>query len=171
MAQHRFVQPNHKGQEDTMKAKDLMTRNPVAVTPIDTIADAAEIMRERKVGMLPVVQNNMSMRLVGVITDRDIATRCVAARHFHNCLVASHMSDGRLVTATPIEECVDVMKKMGRAQVRRIPVVDDGTLLGVIAQADVVRALASKHGDEVLDLLRDVSRASANSIESHSLIL
>jgi len=120
-----------------MKARDIMTDNPDCVTPQDTVFEAARIMRDSDVGVVPVVEDRNSRRLAGIITDRDIAVRCVAEGRDANCAVADLMSSD-LVTARPDDDVKRIMDQMKSEQVRRIPVVDDDNrVLGIIAQADL----------------------------------
>jgi len=120
-----------------MKARDIMTANPESVTASDSIQTAARIMRDSDVGIVPVVDDEGSRRLRGVITDRDIAVRCVAEGRDGTCRVSDLMS-GDLVTARPDDDVSKVMDRMKTEQVRRIPVVDDSDrLVGIIAQADI----------------------------------
>jgi CBS domain-containing protein len=122
-----------------MKAQDIMSKNPACVTPDTTLVDAARLMKEENVGIVPVIESTGSRRLVGVVTDRDIAIRAVAeGRDGVTTSVGSVMtSDVRTTTAD--DSVDDVMKLMGSEQVRRIPVVDDrGVLVGIISQADIV---------------------------------
>ena len=119
-----------------MKARELMTENPECVTREDSIQRAAQIMRDRDTGFVPVVDDHSSMRLAGVITDRDIAIRAVAEGRGEG-RVADCMSTGNLRTVRPDDSDKDVMQAMQDAQVRRIPVVEDDRLVGVIAQADI----------------------------------
>ena len=128
-----------------MRAQDIMTRNPTVVTPQTRVQDAARKMKDEDVGFLPVVESAGSKHLVGVVTDRDIAIRCVAEGHNSpNCPVQEVMT-ARVRSVRPDDNVEDVMKLMGQEQVRRIPVVDErGTLVGVVAQADVVRKAQDK---------------------------
>ena len=123
-----------------MKAKDIMTKDPSVVTPDTPIRDAAKMMQREDVGMLPVVDASNSKHLVGVVTDRDITIRHVAEGHASpDCPVREAMTD-RLVTSRPDDDVDDVMELMGREKIRRIPVVDErGAIVGVVAQADIVR--------------------------------
>jgi CBS domain-containing protein len=123
-----------------MKAKDIMTKDPSCVTPDTPLRDAAKMMQRDDVGMLPVVESKGSKKLVGVITDRDITIRHVAEGHASpDCPVREAMTE-RPVTSREDDDLDDVMKIMGREQVRRIPIVDErGSILGVVAQADIVR--------------------------------
>jgi CBS domain-containing protein len=120
-----------------MKARDLMTSNPECVTAEDTLQRAAQIMRDRDVGAVPVVESRDSMRLAGVITDRDIAIRHVAEGHRAEDQVRNHMSSGNLHTVGPDASADEVLNAMREGQVRRIPVVEGDRLVGIIAQADV----------------------------------
>lgn len=144
-----------------MRARYLMTAFPAFTTPEDEIAKAAGVMRDREVGMLPVVEDEHGMRLVGVITDRDMAVRCLAEHHDGKCPVRAHMTSGALATVEPDDDVSMVLQLMSRAQVRRLPVVDDQQrLLGVIAQADILRKLAPEHPRDVIDVLEDISAAA-----------
>jgi CBS domain-containing protein len=120
-----------------MVAADIMTFNPYVVTPEDPVALAAELMRDRDVGFVPVVMDRRSRRLTGVITDRDLAVRHVAEAHPPECRVAEHMSVEALVTVRPDATVARIATLMERAQVRRVVVTRGGIVLGVIALADL----------------------------------
>lgn len=127
-----------------MRASEIMTADPQCVSPGDSVQQAARIMRDSDVGIVPVVDEGSERRLRGVITDRDIAVRCVAEGRDGNCLVSDMMSND-LVTVRPDDDVRQVMERMKGEQVRRIPVVDDNNhLVGIIAQAD----LALDTGDD-----------------------
>lgn len=122
-----------------MKAKDVMTRNPRSVTPDTPARDAAQIMKDEDVGIVPVI-DDASRRLVGVITDRDIALRIVAEGRDGSVSVRDVMSSSKLATCRPDEDVDRVMETMASEQLRRIPIVDErGSLVGIVAQADIVR--------------------------------
>jgi CBS domain-containing protein len=130
-----------------MKISELMTRNPCTVTPDTPVSEAARLMKEEDVGIVPVVERvggaETRGRLVGVVTDRDIAIRHVAEGRASDAPVRDVMSGG-VKTVTLDDSVETVMELMGREQVRRIPVVDErGSLVGVVSQAD----LARKAGD------------------------
>ncbi len=121
-----------------MKARDVMTSNPDVLTPDEPVTRAAQLMRDRNVGIVPVVEDKSSMKLRGVITDRDIAIRHVAEGHGNSCRVADEVSRQPLATVQPDADVKDVMNVMKREQVRRVPVVEgDNRLVGIIAQADI----------------------------------
>ena len=123
-----------------MKVQDVMTRDPATVTPGATIREAAQLMQREDTGIIPVVEEKANRRLVGVVTDRDIAIRAVAEGRDGATRVKDVMSTSRLATCTPDDDVDEAMQAMASEQVRRIPIVDDrGTLVGIVAQADIVR--------------------------------
>jgi CBS domain-containing protein len=141
-----------------MLARELMTIHPQHVTPDDPLSLAAELMREFDIGMIPVVDNHETQRLTGVITDRDIAVRCVARHHEPGCRVRDHMTGHALHTVHPDANAREVIDLMEREQVRRIPVVrEDRALVGVIAQADLATKLGPRAPLEVERMLERVS--------------
>jgi CBS domain-containing protein len=132
-----LLYPSHKS-ETAMKVQEIMSADPVTVTPDTPLSEAARMMKDQNVGMLPVVDAEGSRVLVGVVTDRDIAIRHVAEGHTTDCLVREAMTS--TVATCKANDSVDsVMNLMGVEQVRRIPIVDErGDLVGVVSQADVV---------------------------------
>ena len=145
-----------------MKARDIMTPEPFAVIPSDPLWRAAEIMRYEDVGGVPVVNDRTECRLVGLITDRDIAVRCVARRHDQTCLVSSHMTPPPLRTVGPEADVRDVVEHMEAGDVRRVPVVDDrGVLIGIIAERDLVMKLADSEAQSVHRRIKASSRPIA----------
>ena len=126
-----------------MKISELMTRNPCTVSPDTPVSEAARLMKEEDVGIVPVVERvggaETRGRLVGVVTDRDITIRHVAEGRTSDTPVRDVMSGG-VKTVTLDDSVETVMELMGREQVRRIPVVDErGSLVGVVSQADLAR--------------------------------
>jgi CBS domain-containing protein len=123
-----------------MKIQDIMTRNPSCVTPDATVREAAQVMKREDVGIIPVVDAQNSRKLVGVITDRDIAVRCVADGKDPSVSVRDCMSAANVATCRENEDVDRAMDAMRTEQVRRIPIVDErGSLVGIVAQADIVR--------------------------------
>ncbi len=115
---------------------DVMTRDPRTLTESSTAAEAARLMREEDVGIVPVVEGE---RLVGTVTDRDIALRIVAESRDVETPVGE-IASRELVTIDPQQDVEEALRLMGRHQVRRLPVVEeDGRLVGIVAQADVAR--------------------------------
>jgi CBS domain-containing protein len=128
-----------------VKIQDVMTRNPASVTPDAPASEAARIMKTEDVGVVPVVENNESRRLVGVVTDRDLAVRLVAEGRDGQSRVRDVMSEGQLHTRGPNDDLDAAMDTMAKEQVRRIPIVDErGALVGIVSQADVVRKASNE---------------------------
>ncbi|HEU4995699.1 MAG TPA: CBS domain-containing protein [Gemmatimonadaceae bacterium] len=123
-----------------MRIQDVMTRDPKFVTPDTPAREAARIMRDSDIGIVPVVESASSRRLLGVVTDRDICLRVVSEGKSHETLVSDVMSKAELATCRPDNDIEEAMDTMASEQVRRIPIVDErGSLVGIVAQADVAR--------------------------------
>jgi len=120
-----------------MKVNEIMTREPHVIDPNTTVRDAAKAMREDDVGALPVAEND---RLVGMVTDRDIAMRAVATDQTPgNTAVRSVMSEGVYYCFDDVEVS-EAAGVMADHKVQRVPVVDrEKRLVGVLAVADLAR--------------------------------
>jgi CBS domain-containing protein len=141
-----------------MKARDIMSANPVCITPESGVRDAAKIMQRENVGVVPVVADISSKQLLGVLTDRDIAIRVVAEGRGADIRVSEVMSKN-VRTHRPDDSVNDVMQTMGSEQVRRIPIVDErGALVGIVAQADI--ALDAPNDAKVETTIEKISRPS-----------
>lgn len=127
-----------------MTCAEVMTPSPTACQPQHTAIEAAELMRREDCGLVPVTSENG--KLIGVLTDRDIVVKVVAeGRDPRNTAVSEVMSTD-LVTCLPQETIETVMEQMAARQVRRIPIVErDGSLVGIVAQADIATRLGSDH--------------------------
>jgi CBS domain-containing protein len=130
-----------------MKVEQLMTKTVATCRTGDTLSDAARIMWEHDCGVVPIVENDESLRVVGMLTDRDV---CMAAYTKGSPLAQIRVRD---VMSTAIRSCrsgVDVAEAEGlmrQAQLHRLPVVDDADqLLGVISLADIAREAAREVG-------------------------
>jgi CBS domain-containing protein len=122
------------------RIQDLMTVKPRTVKAGDSIVDAAKLMRGEDAGIAPIVDGE---RLVGVLTDRDIAIRVVAEGKDPAATKVEDVASHELVTLDPEQDLDDALRLMAQHQVRRLPVVEqDGKLVGIVAQADV-----AKHAD------------------------
>jgi len=143
--------------ERTMKIQDIMTRDPSCVTPDATVREAAQVMSREDVGAVPVVDGESDRRLVGVVTDRDIAIRCVAEGKDGSCRVRDVMSSDDLATCTENDSIENVMQTMSIEKVRRIPIVDErGSLVVIVAQADVMRK--TKDSNQAGETVEEISQ-------------
>ena len=126
-----------------------MTKDPSCVTADASVREAAQVMGRENIGMVPVVDRQSDRKLVGVVTDRDIAIRCVAEGKDGSCRVSDVMSSSKLATCGENDEVDNVMQAMRAEKVRRIPIVDErGSLVGIVSQADVVRKVNDGHEAE-----------------------
>ncbi|HET7553442.1 MAG TPA: CBS domain-containing protein [Gemmatimonadaceae bacterium] len=144
-----------------MQVQKMMTSNPACVTPDDTIRDAARLMKEHDCGLIPVVDSEESKRLVGVVTDRDLAVRAIGEGKGADTKVSQVMSRDPSC-ASPDTDVSEVERIMSERQVRRVPVVDSkGRLAGIVAQADL--ALSDDKGVSDREVARTVERISQPS--------
>ena len=142
-----------------MKARDIMTANPACCTPDTSAADVARLMAQEDCGCIPVVEDEASNRLVGVVTDRDLAVRGFARGLGPDTPVRELLSR-EVSWCTPESDVREVERIMAERLVRRVPVVDDsGRCTGMIAQADLARAAGQRRLGED-ELARVVERVS-----------
>lgn len=117
--------------------QEVMTQNPRTVEATQMVVDAARLMRDEDVGIAPVVEGG---RLVGTLTDRDVAVRVVAEGRDPGSTSVRDVASTDLVTVDPQQDFEEAVRLMAEHQVRRLPVVEeDGRLVGIIAQADVAQ--------------------------------
>lgn len=132
--------------------KDAMTPTVKTATPSLSLTDAAKLMKQEDVGSVPVVDGE---RLIGMLTDRDIVVRGIADGSDPHAVTAGDIASRDIVTVRPDDDLDEALRLMAQHQVRRLPVVDDGHLVGVLAQADV--ALEAKE-KAVGQLVEEISR-------------
>lgn len=126
-----------------MTCAEVMTPSPTCCTPQHTTIEAAELMQREDVGLVPVVADD-GKKLIGVLTDRDIAVKVVAEGRDPRSTAVTEVMSTDVVTCLPQETVETVMELMATKQVRRIPIVDrDGSLVGIVAQADVATRIAN----------------------------
>jgi CBS domain-containing protein len=120
------------------KIREVMTESPRTVRSESTAVDAARLMREEDTGIAPITEDDG--RLVGVVTDRDLAIRVLAEEKDPRMTRVTEIASQNLVTIDPEQDLEEALQLMSENQLRRLPVVqDDGKLVGILAQADVAR--------------------------------
>ena len=139
-----------------MRARDIMTSDPAWCTPESTARDAATLMREHDCGSIPVVQSKEKRNLVGTVTDRDLAIRGLAEGKGPEARVRELMTSSP-VTCGPDDEVETVREVMVARLVRRVPVVEDGALVGIVAQADIAREEGAASDQEVGRIVEAIS--------------
>jgi CBS domain-containing protein len=129
--------------------REAMTPSVRTASPSQSLADAAQMMKSDDVGSIPIVEEG---RLVGIVTDRDIAIRAVAEGVDPNAVTIADIASRELVTVEPDQDLDEALALMARHQVRRLPVVEeDGQLVGILAQADVALEAKEKKAGELLE--------------------
>jgi CBS domain-containing protein len=116
--------------------RDVMTPGPETIQADRPAAEAAKLMEQADAGMIPVMDNG---DLLGTVTDRDIAIRLVAEGKDPQATPVREIASTSIVTIEPDRDLDEALQLMAKHQVRRLPVVEDGRLVGVLAQADVAR--------------------------------
>jgi CBS domain-containing protein len=135
---------------DGTRARDIMTSAVVAVAATDSLSTAARRMVDGNIGAVPVCDGD---RLTGMLTDRDIVTRVLANGADPDGVTAGDTAQRRPVTVGPDDPLRDVVRTMARAQVRRLPVVEEDRLVGIISQADVARTGDDEVTGELVQLI------------------
>ena len=135
-----------------MEIKDIMTRSVVSIHPNENVEVAARTMTQYNIGILPVCANG---KLCGVLTDRDIVTRCLAANRLPHTTQVRQVMTEQVTSVRPNMEIGVAAHLMGRLQVRRLPVVEDGKLCGMVSLGDM--AVREETVIEAGDALADVS--------------
>ena len=121
-----------------MQIRELMSKSVVSITPEESAALAARLLTRLNLGMLPVC--GQDGQLVGVVTDRDIVTRCLAAGQDPSRVPVEDIMTRELETLSPQEEVEAASTRMAGCQVRRLPVVEDGRVVGILSLADLARS-------------------------------
>lgn len=133
-----------------MKLKDIMSRNVIKVHPQESVAVAARLLANHNIGVLPVC--NREGELCGIVTDRDLVTRCMAANRTAEETKVQDVMTGRIVSASSNMDASVAAYLMGREQVRRLPVIDNGKLCGMVSIGDLAgREESSYEAAEALE--------------------
>ena len=125
-----------------MVARELMTQNPKTCAPDHDLACSIRIMKEENCGIVPVTEGNGESRVVGVVTDRDIALHLGSQNAKPSDVRVRDVMSTDIISVSPEDDIKEVTRKMEDAQVRRVLVVEGGTLRGVISTADLARESA-----------------------------
>ena len=134
---------------------DLMTGHVIAVGEDEPVIAAARLFKQHNIGAVPVKDSRGRLR--GIITDRDVALRCVASGEDPKRMRVGEIMSRNLVTAKSDEDAASVANTMAMAQVRRIPVTENGVLVGIVSLGDLARS--SRLEMEAAQALSDISAA------------
>ena len=136
-----------------MQIRELMSPTVVSITPEESVALAARLLTRHNLGALPVC--TYEGELVGIVTDRDIVTRCIAADQDPSRVSVRDIMTRELTVASPAEDTKQAAKRMAKAQIRRLPVVEGGEVKGVVSLGDL--ALAHRCEMEAAAALSEIS--------------
>ncbi|WP_433828524.1 CBS domain-containing protein [Actinoplanes sp. CA-015351] len=134
-------------------ARDIMTPDVTCVGEKESLGDAARKMADLQVGSLPICGEDK--RLKGMVTDRDIVVKAVAAGRNPADVSAGELGTGKPVTIGADDDVAEILRTMAEHQVRRLPVIDGHQLVGIVAVADVARALPDRPVGDLIDALSE----------------
>jgi len=142
-----------------MNVRELLTTAPVGVEPDATLGEVAVLMKQEDCGSIPVVEDG---RLVGIVTDRDIVIRGVAAGSDPKTQRVSTVMSADPVTISPDDDLTDAEKVMADRQIRRLPVVENGKLVGIIVTAQIARAADKRKVGETIKEISEPTSGRAS---------
>ena len=140
-----------------MKVKEVMTPKVIRISPEETAAVAARTLTHYNIGALPVCGSDG--RVCGVVTDRDLVTRCLASGRMPGATKVRDVMSGNVVAAQPDMEAGVAAHLMGRQQVRRLPVLENGKLCGMVSLGDLANREDScmDAADALTDICANIS--------------
>ena len=140
------------------KCSDVMTESLVYSSPEDTVSHVAQLMKKEDIGPVLIVDNEDSKRLVGIVTDRDLALKVVAEGRDPQTTKVEEVMTRKVITCRADDDVENAMKAMAQYQLRRIPVVDkDDRLVGIISQADVATRVGEP--ERTAEVVREISES------------
>lgn len=141
------------------KCNEVMTNDPICCLANDSVEEAAVIMRRENIGAVPVLETEQNKKLVGIVTDRDLALKVIADGLDPKTTKVNTVMTHEVVTCRADDDLQTALNAMAEHQLRRIPVVDDkNNIVGIIAQADV--ATRVDQPDKTAEMVREISQAN-----------
>ena len=142
------------------KCSEVMTKNPVCCLPTDAVSKAAQGMKDENVGSIPVIENEQTRKLIGIVTDRDLALQVVADGRDAKPTKVADVMTYKVITCHVDDAIQKAVDAMAENQLRRIPVVDnDYRVVGIISQADV--ATRVDQPEETAKMVKEISQPTA----------
>lgn len=142
------------------KCSEVMTSKPACCLPNDTVVKAAKLMKQENVGSIPVVESEQNTKLLGIVTDRDLALKIVAEGRDGQSTKVEAVMTGNVVTCRADDDLQKALDAMATHQLRRIPIVDgDNKVMGIISQADV--ATRANQPEKTAEVVKEISQASS----------
>jgi len=139
---------------------EVMTKNPVFCLADDTVEAAAAVMKEEQVGPVPIVQDEDSLKVIGIVTDRDLVLRVLAEKRDPKKTALRDVMTKKIISCKESDDLEEAMKAMSDHQIRRIPVVDEkNRLIGIIAQADI--ATRAEEPEKTAEMVEEISEPTS----------
>lgn len=137
----------------------VMTKNPICCQPSDSVMKVAQWMKRENIGSIPVIENDETRKLVGIVTDRDLALKVVGQGSDPKSVQVEEVMTHKLVTCQPDDDIQRALARMSEHQLRRIPIVnDENKILGIISQADV--ATRVNQPEKTAEVVKDISKTN-----------
>ena len=136
-----------------MEIKDIMTQSVVSIDPNESVEVAARTMSRHNIGALPVCGRDGGV--CGVVTDRDLVTRCMAANKPAGSTTVRQVMSGRVLSVKPDMDVSVAAHFMGKQQIRRLPVVEDGKVCGILSLGDIAGCEEAQY--DAADALTDIT--------------
>ena len=134
-----------------------MTQDPVCCLPTDTVSKAAQLMKDEDVGSIPVIEDEQTMKLIGIVTDRDLALQVVAPERDAGSTQVEDVMTYEVITCRASDDVQKAVDAMSQHQLRRMPVIDgDHRIVGIISQADV--ATRVDRSEEIAEMVKEISQ-------------
>ncbi len=140
------------------KCSEVMTKNPVCCLPDDMVSKVAQLMKSKDIGPVPIVESEQTKKLLGIVTDRDLALKIVADGRDPKTTRAEEVMTRKVVTCRAEDDLQTALDSMSRNKLRRIPVIDNNNgIVGIIAQADV--ATRVNQPEKTGEMVREISQS------------
>jgi CBS domain-containing protein len=136
---------------------EVMTKYPVCCLPTDSVAKAAELMKSKNIGSIPVIENEQTQKLVGIVTDRDLALTIVAVGRDAKSTNVDAVMTYKVVSCLADDDLQKALDAMTKQKLRRIPIVDhDNRIVGIITQADVATRI--NQPEKTAEMVKEISQ-------------
>jgi CBS domain-containing protein len=141
------------------KCNEVMTKSPVYCLPNDIVSKVAQLMKSKDIGPVPIIEDEQTKKLIGIVTDRDLALKIVAEGRDPKSTKAEDVMTRKVVTCHVEDDLQTALDAMSGHKLRRIPVVDNNNgIVGIIAQADV--ATRVDQAEKTAALVRGISQST-----------
>lgn len=141
------------------KCNEVLTKNPICCLPSDMVSGAAELMKNENIGSIPVIENEQTKKLVGIVTDRDLTLKIVAGGLDAKSTKVEAVMTRKVVTCLAGDDLQKALDAMAEHQLRRIPIVDNNyKIVGIIAQADV--ATRVDQPEKTAEMVKEISQTN-----------